>query len=78
MTIISIETAITIKCSFVTKTDIPKEMYSVSMHCSSTKLNSQFTIILTQFLYQVDSKDGIVWIDSMRDSRDFYFTFYLL
>jgi len=38
------------KCSFVTETDIPKEIFSNTL---STKLNSQSAIILTQFLYQV-------------------------
>jgi len=44
------------KCCFVIETDIPKEIW-ILLQCTkwpSTKLNSQSTIILTQFLYQVD------------------------
>jgi len=52
MTIVSIETVIAIKCSFVTKTDIPKEIWILlhCIECPSTNLNSQSAIILTQFL----------------------------
>jgi len=56
MTIVSIETAITIKCSFVIETDISKEIWILLQcpKCPFTKLNSQSAIILTTFLYQID------------------------
>jgi len=46
MTIVSIETAIAIKCSFVTETDNPKEIW-ILHRVLIYKMNSQSAIIFT-------------------------------
>jgi len=63
MNIVSIEIA-TAKCSFVIKTDIPKEIWILLQctECPPIKLHSQSAIILSQFLYQIDDKDDIIRI----------------
>jgi len=56
MTIVSIETVIAMKCSFVTEMNIPKEIW-ILLQCTkypSTKLSFQSAIILIQFLHQID------------------------
>jgi len=63
MIIVSVETAIAMKCNFVTETDIKKKKSGFYSNAPSTKLNSQSLFSLNSWSdwYWCD-KDDIVWI----------------